>query len=82
MDWTAVLTTFLGAALGAAVPVIGVVFWLGGITEKVRALCERCQKREADHCHHYSAINRHEVHLGQLDTRVVSIEQWRGRVEQ
>lgn len=81
MDWTSVLTTFLGAALGAAVPVIGVVFWLGGITEKVRALCERCTKRESDHCHHYTAINQHEVRLGQIDTRVCSLEQWRTREE-
>lgn len=81
MDWTTVLTTFLGAALGAAVPVLGVVFWLGSISEKVRALCERCTKRETDHCHHYESINRHEVRLGNLDTRVVSLEQWRVREE-
>lgn len=79
MDWTSVIGTFLGALCGAAVPVACFVFWLGGVAEKMRAIAARCEKREKDHCHHYQKLNEHSVRLGNLDTRLVSIEQWRAR---
>ena len=81
IDWTGILTAFIASLFGSAIPVIGGVFWLGGMAEKIRALMEKCKAREQDHCHHYHKINEHDVRIGNIDTRVVSLEQWRAREE-
>lgn len=88
MDWS----TFIPSMIGAAVPVCGFAFWLGGMAQSLKslkeslasaliAIHEQCDKRATDHCHHYDKINEHEVKLGNIDTRVVSLEQWRVREE-
>ena len=81
MDWTVLLNTFLGALLGAMLPVMAFAFWLGGLAQQVKALCERCGKREADHCHHYNKLSVHDVAIGQHETRILSLEQWRSHEE-
>jgi len=78
MDVAGFVLTGISAAIGASVPVVTFVFWLGGLAEKLKSVTERCQQRAVDHTHHYEAINRHSVEIGKIDTRVVSLEKWRG----
>lgn len=72
------LASVFGAALGATIPVVCFVFWLGGLSEKVKALCKKCEQRESDHSHHYERLNEHSVAIGKLDTRTTGLEQWKG----
>ena len=81
MDWTVLLNTFLGALLGALLPVLAFAFWLGGLAQQVKAILVRCDERKTDHCHHYNKLSSHEVTLGQHETRLVSLEQWRAHEE-
>ncbi len=88
MDWS----TFIPSMIGASVPVCAFAFWLGGLAQSLKslkesmtgalhAIREQCEKRATAHCHHYEKINTHEVKIGNLDTRVMSLEQWRAREE-
>lgn len=88
MDWSA----FIPSMLGASVPVVAFAFWLGGLDQNVKQLKEalksavetikqRCDQRSTDHCHHYEQINKHSVEIGNINTRVTSLEQWRQRTE-
>lgn len=85
MDWTSILVPLVSAMIGGAIPAVVSAFRLGNkvgeMLEKIRQIVERCEHREKDHCHHYQQINAHAVQLGQLDTRVLSLEQWRTREE-
>lgn len=81
MDWSVLLNTFLGALCGALIPVLVFAFWLGGLAQQVKQIAERCVGREKDHCHHYDRLTRHDVILGQHETRLVSLEQWRAHEE-
>ena len=89
MDWS----TFIPSMIGAAVPVCVFAFWLGGLAQSLKSLKEsmtsaidtiheQCDRRATDHCHHYERINKHEVKIGTIDTRVTSLEQWRARYEE
>lgn len=89
MNWHEIAASFLvpllSAMIGGAIPAIVSAFRLGNkvgeMLEKIRQIVERCEHREKDHCHHYEKINAHEVRLGNLDTRVMSLETWRVREE-
>lgn len=81
MDWITLVISFVGSFIGAAIPVATFVFWMGGLAERIRLLCERCNERGRDHQHHYEVLNKHEVQIGRLDTRVGSLETWRTREE-
>lgn len=85
MDWTQIVVPLVSAMVGGAIPAVVSAFRLGTkvgeMVEKIQTIVERCEHREKDHCHHYEKINSHEVRLGNIDTRVVSLEQWRVREE-
>jgi hypothetical protein len=88
MDWS----SFISSMLGAMVAVSGFAFWLGGLArsvksiresmiEAVNAIRQTCEERKGDHCHHYQAISDHNVQIGRLDTRVMSLEAWRQKAD-
>lgn len=81
MDWSTLLNTFLGALFGALMAVLPFAFRLGGLFNDVKNILKTCDKRATDHCHHYNKISTHEVTLGQHETRILSLEQWRAHEE-
>lgn len=81
MDWISLGITFFGAMFGAFTAVLPVAYWLGGLAQTVKNILKTCDKRATDHCHHYAKITEHQVTLGQHETRLVSLEQWRAHEE-
>ncbi len=80
MSWSTVLEQVVGAAIGAAVPLCGFVFWLGKISAELSATMKKCEGRERDHSHHYEKINDHSIRLENHERRITVLERPQGGV--
>ena len=85
MDWTSLITTLAAAAIGGALPAVIFTFRVGQkvgeMIQTLKDVVDRCEHRAVDHNHHYEKIHAHEVKIGQIDTRVGSLESWRTKVD-
>lgn len=74
------LSVSVAAFTGACIPIVCFAFWLGGKLGDIKHIQETCGRREEDHKHHYQASETHAIKIGNLDTRVKSLEDWRKEV--